>query len=449
MISGDTIVAPATPFGVGGLAVVRLSGPRARKISGRILGSTDLPAPRLATLATLKDADGNPFEEAVVTFFKTPHSYTGEDVIEFSCHGSPLIVQKIVDVCCAFGARVAEPGEFTRRAFLNGKMDLIQAESVAALIHAQSVESSRLNYRLLQGALSRRFQKLRQGIIDILSQVEFQLDISETDLLPDWPEKLRGAVASLREQTEALIASYHQGRLLTEGALVVLAGAPNVGKSTLLNTLSQRERAITSQIPGTTRDPIDVALCLDGVPIRLVDTAGLRETTGEIEREGVRRTQRYIRDADLLICMLDPEDRQDTPFQLPTDKAVVNLINKIDLCSREERQALRRRYPDHLQVSAKTGEGIDALKTAIRDALGLSGTFTENVALTTARQVAAARKCQDGLRGASEQLQQEPCAYELVAIELQEALAGIDQVLGKTTPDDILNNIFSTFCVGK
>ncbi|NOZ04621.1 MAG: tRNA uridine-5-carboxymethylaminomethyl(34) synthesis GTPase MnmE, partial [FCB group bacterium] len=280
-------MAPATPFGVGGVAIVRLSGPSTKQIISLLLQKPKTSSfclePRQATLATLFDQNKVPFEDAVVTFFKAPHSYTGEDVVEISCHGNPIVVQKIVSVCCFYGARIAEPGEFTRRAFLNGKMDLIQAESVATFIHSQSEESTALNFRLLKGSLSKKFEALKTGIIKALSLVEFELDISEEELMPNLRSDLFSILDPLLEEIDKLIRSYRQGHLLTDGALVVIVGKTNVGKSTLLNALSEKDRAITSHHPGTTRDPIDVSLFIDGVPIKLVDTAGLRKAKSEIE----------------------------------------------------------------------------------------------------------------------------------------------------------------------
>ncbi len=453
MTPGDTIVAPATPFGVGGLAIVRLSGPSSEQITSLLLqkpGATfSFPEPRRATLVTLYDQKGTPFEEAMVTFFKAPHSYTGEDIVEISCHGNPVVVQKIVSACCAHGARIADPGEFTRRAFLNGKMDLIQAESVSSFIHAQSEASAAFNFRLLKGSLSKKFQTIKTGIVKALSFVEFELDISEEDLLPNLRSDLFLLLNPLLKEIDELIGSYRQGHLLTDGALVVIVGKTNVGKSTLLNALSEKDRAITSRHPGTTRDPIDVSLFIDGVPIKLVDTAGLRKAKSEIEHEGIKRTHRYIYDADLLILLKDTPGAVGIDLPDKNRAAVIRVFNKSDLLSAEQRRQLQRKYPDHLFISAKTNTGIETLKSAIKTTLGISDALSSTVAITTARQHAAAVNCKRGLERALCLLDQQPAAYELVALELREALTAIDTVLGKTTPDDILNLIFNSFCVGK
>lgn len=449
MIS-DTIVAPATPYGIGGIAVVRLSGPQSLLIVNKLINNNHLGLkPRYATLVNIQDEDGVVIDESVVTFFKAPNSYTGEDSIEISCHGSPVVVDKIISTCCLFGARIAEPGEFTKRAFINGKMDLVQAEAVASLIHSQSEESSRLNLRLLHGELSKKLNAFRQSLIDAISKVEFELDISEDELQPDLNNQVSSLVKKQIKQIQALLSSYKQARLLNRGALVVIAGSPNVGKSTLLNTLSETDRAITNSLPGTTRDAIDVPLILDGVPINLVDTAGIRQTSEGIEREGVNRTFNYLKKADLIILVHDPELIETLYGDYPNNVPVLEIMNKVDLLTKTELESTQRTHSNRLFLSAKTGFNIELLKQQIKASLGISSSLSDNITITTSRQQRALKHCFDKLNATAELLNSPRCAYELVSIELREALDAIGLILGKTTPDDILNNIFNQFCVGK
>ena len=388
-------------------------------------------------------------DETICTFFKSPNSYTGEDLVEVSCHGNPIIVEKIVMASVHFGARMAGPGEFTQRAYINGKMDLVQAEAVASLIHAKSEESSTLNLRLLNGELSSQLSEIRDELINIASLIEFELDMSEDDLQPNLIEKASSVIVKLQEQVSQLLRSYQQARLLNRGALVVIAGAPNVGKSTLLNTLSESDRAITSSLPGTTRDAIDVPLIIDGVPINLVDTAGIREAREEIEQEGVRRSIDYLNRADLIISIHDLST-MDTRSISPTKKIpVIEIINKVDLMNKNDIDTAESTSNKILLLSAKTGKNIDMLRQQIKKSLGISSVLTDTLSITNSRQQAALKICGKKLNASLELLRGTNTAFELLSIEIREALDAVDSLLGKTTPDDILNNVFNHFCVGK
>ncbi len=451
MIS-DTIVAPATPYGIGGIAVVRLSGPQSLLIVHKLLNNNNIHTklkPRYSTLVNIQDESGLVVDESIVTFFEAPNSYTGEDLVEISCHGSPVVVDKIISTCCHFGARLADPGEFTKRAFVNGKMDLIQAEAVTSLIHSRSEESSHLNLRLLQGELSKKLNVFRQKLIDIVSMVEFELDISEDELQPDLNNQVSAIVKNQIKQIGELLDSYKQARLLNHGALVVIAGLPNVGKSTLLNTLSESDRAITSHLPGTTRDAINVPLILDGVPINLVDTAGIRQPSEEIERKGVSRTFDYLKKADLIIVVHDSKLTTARYTDYPENIPTLEVTNKVDLLNKTDLETLQNNSPKQLFLSAKTGFNIKRLKQQIKISLGIHGSLSDNITITTNRQQRALKHCFDKLNTAYELLNSPRSAYELVSIELREALDAIGVILGNTTPDDILKNIFNQFCVGK
>lgn len=451
-MNSDTIVAPATPHGIGGIAIVRLSGSRSRNVLHKLLNNSSLShsiSHKNATFLKIYDNKKNLIDETVCTYFKAPNSYTGEDLIEISCHGNPFIVDKIVSTCSFYGARLAGPGEFTRRAFINGKLDLVQAESVISLIQAKSEESSSLNLKILKGELSKNLNNIRNRLIDIASSIEFELDISEDDLHPDLANKTVSILIDLKENIDSLLSSYNQARLLNSGALVVIAGEPNVGKSTLLNALTETNRAITNALPGTTRDAIDVQLILNGVPINLIDTAGIRETNEEIEQEGVRRSMDYIKRADLIIAVYDVSNGKDNKISLPLDIPIIEIINKIDLIDLDISENLRDIHTTKLQISAKTGIGLNELKHKIKQSLGISSSLADTVSITTNRQRIALTNCKNNIKSAIVLLKNDSISYELVSIEIRDALDNIGQILGKTTPDDILNNIFNHFCVGK
>ncbi len=447
----DTIVAPATPYGIGGIAIVRLSGSASLCIGGKLLNNNSLKdkiVHQKANFFNIYDKNQNRLDEVVCTFFKGPQSYTGEDVIEISCHGNPLIVDQIVSACIEFGARLAEPGEFTRRAFINGKMDLIQAESVAALIHSKSEEGNLLNLRLLSGELSKNFYDIQEQLIGAVSSVEFEIDISEEELQPKLVEELSEAMAVLKSKIDNLLGSHRQARMLNRGALVVLAGKPNVGKSTLLNSLSESDRAITSALPGTTRDTIDVPLLINGVPINLVDTAGISNSAEGLEAEGVRRSVDFINKADLVILVNNIFEPTENDVPLPDNTPFIQIINKSDLL--ESANSLHKNVSENsLLVSAKTGKGLDDLKAQIKKSLGISNKLTDVLSITTARQFIALKSCQKNIEAVIALLAEPEITYELISIEIREALNSIGAILGKTTPDDILNNIFNQFCVGK
>ncbi len=441
MISNDTIVAPASPFGVGGISVIRLSGSVSKQIA-TALSRQDLLQPNLAVFSVLHDENGHAFDQAVVTNFQAPNSYTGEDVVEISCHGNPLLVQKIVDLCISHGARISDPGEFTLRAFANGKMDLIQAESVSGLIHSQTTEAAYLNYHILQGQLSKTFHQIKKRLLNLVSSVEYFIDVSEDELHENDIQNIFNVFPPLKDELENLLQSYNSGRLLTEGANVVLIGEPNVGKSTLLNALSDSDRAITSPTPGTTRDSVDVQLNLGGIPVRLVDTAGLRTSNDQIEQEGIRRTDDAISHADLVLYIVAPNVEISPDIIESLTSPFIILHNKTDLQSPPDNEEL---YP----VSALSGKGVSSLKAQIINRLVSTSVKTKHIALTTARQHRAVKDCLGFIRSAQRHISMTSFESELVAFELRNAISSLDIVLGKTTPDDILNNIFGQFCVGK
>jgi len=448
MISGDTIVAPATPFGYAGLAVIRISGPETDHILKLLSRRKTLPASKKASLMTLYDKDDARFEDAVVTRFKAPFSYTGENVVEISLHGNPLLVQKVINLSCEYGARLADPGEFTQRSFINSKMDLIQVESVASFINARSDAALRLNYRLLRGDLSVKFNSIKKLLIDIIGRIEWWLDISEDEKDPELMPFLSGSLESLLKIIRSLLDSYSTGRKINEGYFVVIAGLPNVGKSTLLNALANTDRAITSHIPGTTRDSIDFSFSIDGMPITLVDTAGLRDTSDIIESKGIERTLDHIKRADLILN-IRTADTPPVDINSLSQVSVINIFNKSDVVAAQRLSVYKKSDPELLYISALKGAGIGILRDAIKRELGISGALGDDVNITTARQHRSLTDCMAALLKTEKLLNDNPPSLELVSVELLDALGAIDTILGKTTPDDILNNIFGSFCVGK
>ena len=335
MILDDTIVAAATPYGYGGIAVVRLSGGAAESITQNICRCTAKFKDRHATVVTLYGSNKEPFDDAVVTFYKHPNSYTGEDIVEFSCHGSPTIVEKIIELAMNLGARTAEPGEFTHRAFINGKLDLVQAESVAAVISGQGEKSIQLNHRVLSGELSKKITSIKKSIIDALSYVEFELDVSEDDLVPDAVRRVKQIISLALSEMSLLAESFREGRLLNRGASVVITGPPNVGKSTLFNALLNENRTIVSAVPGTTRDVVDASVVYGGISIMLTDTAGIRNSNEEIESEGIRRATEKIKNADVVLSLFDVNE-----FELYTKKGLngsfLPVLNKCDLYNQQQ-----------------------------------------------------------------------------------------------------------------
>ena len=439
MTIGDTIVAPSTPFGHSGLAVVRVSGVGAIQILSK-LSSRNNFSNRLATLSTLNDLNGNLIDRCIVTVFYGPNSYTGEDVVEISTHGNPSVVGALVGAVCAHGGRLAHPGEFTRQAFLNGKLDLVQAEAVAALIHSKSIESSRSQQKIIDGSLSIRLNIIQSNLSDLLSRLEHLLDISEEDVLSSDVNALLVDLDKISLTVNQLQKSFFLGRLLSGGATVVIVGATNVGKSTLLNRLSESDRAIVSNVPGTTRDTIDVELILDGVPVRFVDTAGLRDAKNSIEKEGVKRTYKAIEGADLVISLTDSRTKK---HFTGSDRPTINVLNKADL--RNEMKT-----DDHIiHISAKSGAGINALKGRLINDLGINRLSTEEDYLSTSRQHLSIKECSFALSRARSFFESDVLDVELLSFEVRSALDAIDALLGKTSPDKILNNIFDKMCVGK
>ena len=432
----DTIAAIATPPGRGGIGIVRLSGPAAARIAKQLIGA--LPSPRQATNATFKGADGEPIDQGLAIHFPAPHSYTGEDVFEFHAHGGPVVMQTLVGACVDFGARLAEPGEFTRRAFMEGKLDLAQAEAVADLIDASSREAARSALRSLSGEFSAAIAALRDQLVELRALTEAQLDFPEEELdvlhREDATRRLSRIDAALRD----ILARSRQGSLLRVGVHVVLAGRPNVGKSSLLNRLAGEERAIVTDVPGTTRDALREPIQIDGVPLVMVDTAGLRTSKDEVERLGMARTKQELERADVVLAVHAAGELDALPVELPVGAARLDVYNKVDLEPGFAPPA------GALAVSAKTGTGLAQLREAILRTAGWSATG-ESTFLARERHLRALTSAAEHLRRAS----LEQSRWELFAEELRLAHEELSRITGAFSADDLLAEIFGRFCIGK
>ncbi|MEP6888864.1 MAG: tRNA uridine-5-carboxymethylaminomethyl(34) synthesis GTPase MnmE [Nitrospirales bacterium] len=469
----DTICAIATPSGEGGIGIIRVSGEKAVEIasgvvrltSGRLL--SEVPSHALChadIVGALSESALRPgpastsIDEALAVVMRAPRSYTAEDVVEIHCHGGPFVLQCLCEALVTGGARLAQPGEFTKRAFLNGKLDLTQAEAVLDTIRAKTATSLRLAQEQLRGSLSREVDRIRQRLIHLLAHVEAAIDFTEEGITFIHERELLHGVESTLEELSRLVESYQEGRILREGITAAIVGRPNVGKSSLLNALLRTDRAIVTPIPGTTRDVLEETLNIRGVPVRLLDTAGLRETTDLVEQEGVRRSRAAMEQADLLLVLLDgsvplePEDRG--LVSSGRDKKVALVINKTDLptgISPEDLQALRQAVTADATVwiSARTGAGLDDLRDTIRN-LALRPEFEpgERAVVTALRHRTGLVKAIEALHRSLESIKGR-LSSEFVALDLRGALDALGEITGATTTDDILEYVFSQFCIGK
>jgi tRNA modification GTPase len=461
----EAIAAIATAPGRGGIGVVRVSGPDLSPVIDAVCGRA--LAPRVATLLPFRAADGEPIDTGLALHFPAPHSYTGEDVLELQGHGGPVVLQllleRVLEAGHAIGLRIAEPGEFTRRAFLNDKLDLAQAEAVADLIDASTAQAARGASRSLSGTFSRAVHAVVEALIGLRMLVEATLDFPEEEI--DFLERseARGRLASVRSALDALLADARQGALLREGLHVVLAGAPNVGKSSLLNALAGAEVAIVTPVAGTTRDRIAQAIQIDGVPLVVVDTAGLRETGDEVERIGIARTWQEVARADVILHLgvaqagvrgdaasadaaraaLEAELDADIAARLPRDKPILRVWNKIDLAGLAPRAS-----GDAVWLSATDGRGIDLLRAALLQRAGWHGAG-EGIFIARERHLQALRAARDHLAVAHAHAQRNDEVLDLLAEELRLAQERLSSITGEFGADDLLGVIFSTFCIGK
>lgn len=454
-LAEDTIVAPATPPGEGGVSIVRISGPLARAVLSDVFFPTH-PSPtfvprhlyhgylRDQSLLAIRD-------EVLAVFMPGPHSYTGEDVAEIHCHGSPLVVRTIIDDLLVRGCRLAQPGEFTQRAFLNGRIDLSQAEAVADLIQARSSGAMHIALAQMGGRLQSEVQSFRASIVELLTLIELHIDFADEEI--DHPDihQVRVLGGDLLARIEILLAGFDQGRVLREGVSVLIVGRPNVGKSSLLNALLGESRAIVADIPGTTRDTLEEQVVIGGVPLRLVDTAGIRETFDPVEAEGVRRARERLSTADLVLLVVDGSQPLTSDDRLAlaacVGRRVIVVLSKTDLPPQVHDLSA---FPGPIvSISVHTGDGLEQLRQQISASfLGSGGEAQESFFLADRRHREAVLRVQVALARFLSGLD-EGAAAEFLAADLRDALNAVGEVTGETTPDEVLHQIFSRFCIGK
>jgi tRNA modification GTPase len=452
----DTIAAISTPVGEGGIGIIRVSGDAAPHVATQLFrGTTNggLQSHRFYYGTLVEPGSGNVIDEVMLVLMRAPRSYTREDVLEIHCHGGSLVVQKILELVLRQGTRLAEPGEFTRRAFLNGRIDLIQAEAVIEVIRSKTETALALAQHQREGLLSQRIGFIKDEIVHALALLEAYIDFPEEDIPPADYDEIARRVKSAAHGIGELIAGYREGRVLREGVAVLLAGKPNVGKSSLLNTLLREKRAIVTAIPGTTRDIIEEVINIRGLPVRLLDTAGIREAVDLVEQEGVRLTLEKIPQADLVLFMVDasrPFDSEDQLlFHNLADRRFILVKNKTDLPATIDLPSSLQGVPI-VEISTLTGEGIDRLRQVVHDIFLRDGAVDsrEYVAVSQARQRDVLAKGRDALESFRQNLAAGQTA-ELLAIDLRDVLRAVGEVTGETTPDDILDLIFQRFCIGK
>jgi tRNA modification GTPase len=466
----DTVVAIATPAGRGGIGVVRLAGPEAVSIAQPMLRLTHTLEPGRAVFgelvepeaknyvqaaaihpAELDGASGARIDEVVVTYFQKPHSYTTDDIVEISAHGSPVVLRHIVELALARGARLAEPGEFTMRAFLNGRIDLTQAEAVRDLIESQTLFQAKVAAQQLEGALSKRLQPMKQKLVELIALLEAGIDFAEDDISVLPPDQILKHIAEVQVPLAELAGSFAFGKIVHEGLTLAIVGRPNVGKSSLFNCLVERERAIVTATPGTTRDLVSESVALGGIPVKLVDTAGIRRALDEAESIGIRKSMEALADADIVLFVLDasePLGDEDRELLMHVEgRTAIAVHNKTDLDG-SELSNFNSRLPV-IRTSAVTGLGIPELRSEIlRHIAGDNIPQAESGFLTNVRHQARVSDAMNGLEAAIEAVGNQ-VPHEMLLLDLYSALRPLDEITGATTTEDILNLIFSTFCIGK
>jgi tRNA modification GTPase len=441
----DTIVAIATPPGRGGLGIVRLSGGDARRIAETFLKRADW-RPWHVFLAELRDRDGHAIDQVAVTFFEKPRSYTAEDVVEISCHGSPVVLRHAVERALAAGARLAGPGEFTLRAFLNGRIDLPQAEAVRDLIDATTLYQARIAAQQADGSVSRSLAPFKEELLELIALLEAGIDFAEDDVSVAPTAEILARLRPVTDGIARLAASFQYGSLVSGGLKLAIVGRPNVGKSSLFNRLLEQDRAIVTDIPGTTRDLVSETASIGGIPVKLYDTAGIREATGTVESLGIERSYQAMADADLTLVVVDVSQPLESEDRALLDRAArqgryLVVGNKCDLAGEE--------FVASHPTCALTGKGIPELRDAILEAVAPTGAFEqEGGFITILRHERLLRESVEYLEKARAAVIAE-IPHEMLLLDLYGALRPIDSITGATTADDILNRIFSTFCVGK
>jgi tRNA modification GTPase len=456
----ETIAAISTPFGVSGIGIVRISGSLSEPIARKIFRPKKDPPYFISHhfhYGEIVDSqNGNPIDEVLIVLMKSPRTYTREDIVEIHCHGGYFILQKVLELVLREGARMADPGEFTKRAFLNGRIDLTQAEAVIDLINARTMASLEIASQQLRGMLYRELTSLNEGLVERLALIEAHIDFPEDEIEPIALGEMTQDLADMIQKIEEWVASYEEGRVFREGISCAIVGKTNVGKSSLLNVLLKEDRAIVTPIPGTTRDVIEEVLNIHGIPVRLIDTAGLRKALDSIEQEGVRRARERVADSDLILLMVDGSrelDRDDLEiFEDIKEKKKVVILNKNDLPLKIDFEGIKKRFHQDstVSISALKNEGIDSLREAIYTSLVQRNVRTspEHLILANVRHKAALVHVRDDLSNAVKGLKEET-SFEFIAFEICSALEALGEMVGETTTEEVLNRIFEQFCIGK
>jgi len=457
----ETITAIATPPGRGAIGIIRISGSQAKEILGKVWKSGPHPVENFVThrlyLGNIVDlSTGETVDQVMAVLMQGPHSYTAEDVVEINCHGGPQTIKAILNQIVKSGARLAEPGEFTKRAFLNGKLDLAQAEAVAQLIDARSSRAAKLAEEQLEGKLSKKIRSLQSSLKELTAYVEATIDFPEEDERFIEEGEIGKQLGNLQTTITHLIESYDEGRILREGVKTVIAGPPNAGKSSLLNAILGTERAIVHHIPVTTRDTIEEGVLIRGIPFQMIDTAGIREAEEEVEEIGVGRSRQALTQAEVVIVVLDGHDYRATDDrfveELKDVKHVVVVINKIDLKEKIDAGEISNRFVGRriVKVSAKNGDGIEQLLETVADEIvsDHAANEEEDIVITSERHFELLGRSAEALESANEELSKNQ-SPEFIAIHLKEALGQLGRIVGEVTTDDLLNEIFSKFCIGK
>jgi len=458
--SGDTIAALATPWGHGSIGVIRLSGPQALEIARQIFHASHHPehfeSHRLYHGDVVSPETGNIIDEVLLCFMGRPHSYTGEDTVEINCHGGPLIIKSILHAVTFLGARLAEPGEFTKRAFLNNRLDLSRAEAILDVIQARTEKGLSAAVNRLKGALARETAAIRDALLDILATLEASIDFSDEDVPEEQLCQTVTRMSTCLDQISHLLATFRNGRILQDGLRVLIIGKPNVGKSSLLNALLGVERAIVTPIPGTTRDFIEESIQIGGVPVALIDTAGIRESADAIEEQGIALVWQKFQDADVVLLVFDGSRNLDADDRLVLEKTkdkeqVIAVINKEDLPRQLDIADLLKERPllKPVNISAKFKTGLGTLTDEMSRLAATPEAFaSDSVCITSIRHFRALSQASEFLaRGRDNLIQGMP--PEIVSVDLHDALSQLDEIGGRTLPEDILDRIFSTFCIGK
>jgi len=458
--SCETIAAISTAIGEGGIGIVRISGPRAFEIAEKIFKPRIKKSlfefkNRTLYLGDIVDSNDEIIDEVLLAIFKAPHTYTREDMVEINCHGGLVAQKRILALVLDNGARLAEPGEFTKRAFLNGRIDLSQAEAVIDIIRAKTDRALAVANRRLTGEFSEKISRIRSNLLNVIAHIEANIDFPEDDIPEAEPEYISQEINNALKMVEDLLRSAGSGRILREGLSTLILGNTNVGKSSLLNALLQEERAIVTDIPGTTRDIIEEYIDIQGIPIKIIDTAGIRQTTDEVEKIGINRAMKHLQEAELVLLMIDVSrkltDDDKRLIELVGDKTTITVINKVDLPVAVDEYEIEKLVPEAkiVKVSALKQEGIDELKTVIYDTITEKMGFTdEGLIVASERQRRILEESREFLKGALCAMA-EGVPIEMVEIDIRDAWEKLGEITGDTVSEDIINTIFQKFCIGK